>query len=96
LSGLLLQIDPNRLHVREINHQAVIAHGEARNPMATTPDRNHQILISRKPHASDDIGCTCTTCNYRRAAVDHGIKNSTGLVVVRIIASDDTSTHRHS
>jgi hypothetical protein len=64
--------------------------------MATAADRNNQIVIFREPDASYDIRCAYTSRNHCRAAVDHCIKDSSRLVVVGIIAGDDTSTHRRS
>jgi hypothetical protein len=64
--------------------------------MAAAADRNNQIVIFREPDASYDVRCAYTTRNHCRVAVDHGIKDFSRLVVIGVIAGDDTSAHRSS
>jgi len=77
------RIDTNGFHSRKVDYQSSIAYRRACNTMAATADRNRQVVLSGKAHASDDVSGTGAAGNQRGPAVNHGIENLARAVVFR-------------
>ena len=73
------------LHQREVDHQAVVAHGIACDVVSTPSDRNQEMLRAAKLDGANDILCGSAAGNDRGFTVDHGIPDLAHVVVAGIV-----------
>src|SRR5262249_883503 len=59
-----------RLHLRKIDHDAIIAQGVARDVMAAASDGESNLAVPRKVHCLDDVRGTRAADDRRGPSVD--------------------------
>jgi hypothetical protein len=87
--GLRLAIHPDALHVREVDHQAVVARPHAGDAMRTATNGYRQGIVTPVIHRRHHIRGAAASDDDRRAPIDHGVPDTTALVVPWIIRCDD-------
>ena len=81
VSALCLGIDGNGVHLREVNHQAVIADGFARPAMTAATNGNEQLSFTRESYCLTDIGGVQASGNQCRSFVVHAIPDRASSVI---------------
>src|SRR5215216_1239205 len=83
--GAPYRIYSNRLHEREIDHDAAVAHGVAGNGVPTSPHRDEQVTLAGEAHGRDNVIGARAASDERRIAVDGAIPDAPRLVVTILI-----------
>ncbi len=91
-SGTCSRIDANPLHVREVDHQAVVAGAQAGAIVPATTDSQCQLVVARKIDRSDHIGDIHAAGDQRGLLVDHGIIDLASLRIVSIAGTKQRTT----
>src|SRR5215213_1059609 len=74
-------MDAYRRHRREVNEDAPVAQGVARDSMAAAANRNLQPPIPGEPQRGEDVGRTGATCDEGGTSADRPIPDRAGLFV---------------
>jgi len=84
-TGAANGIDPYAAQQRQVDHQTAVAHRQAGDVVAASPDGIHQAVFARELHGSHDIGGADAACDQRRSAIDHRIPDLARFVVERVV-----------
>ena len=82
------RIHAHALHLREVDHQAVVAAAEAGAVVAAAPDRDEKALVAAEGHRGDDVGDVHAARDEARLLVDHPVIERAGGVVVGVAGLD--------
>src|SRR5262249_53929460 len=80
--GARRRVDPNAAHLREINDQAIVAAAEPGTVVASTADREKELVLAREVDRGNDVGGAGTSRDHPGPLVDHAVVQRTGIVVV--------------
>ena len=69
---------------REVDDEAAVADGVAGDVVAAAADRHEQLVLAGEGDRGDDVGAPGAAGDQGRAAIDHGIEDLAGGVVVRV------------
>ena len=94
--GLVGRIDPDTVHVAEVEHQAAIDGAVAGDMVATGPNREQEPVVPGEVHTVDDVGFARAADDETGPAIDCEILDDPSLVVRRITGSDDRPTEQHA
>ncbi|HUG46218.1 MAG TPA: hypothetical protein VMK31_06885 [Sphingomicrobium sp.] len=83
-----LWIDPHRLNGREVNQQAIINHGVARDAVPAAADGERQVVFAGEVQRFDDIGNVLAESYCCRSAINHAVPDLAGLVIAGVAALD--------
>jgi hypothetical protein len=87
-AGVRVHLDA--LHQREVDHEAVVADGIARDVVPAPSDRDEQVVLARELDGLDDIFRRRAARDQRGSAVDHGIPDLAHRVVARVARKKHT------
>ena len=79
-----IRVDLDVLHQREVDHEAVVADGIARDVVSASSDRDEQVVLARELDGLDDIFGRRAAGDQRGPAIDHGVPDLAHLVVARV------------
>ena len=82
--GVLLRVDADVPHRRQIDDQAVVAHAQAAGVVAAAADRHQQLVLAAEVHRRDDVGDVGAAGDQARPPVDHPVVDLAGLVVLGV------------
>jgi hypothetical protein len=77
-------INGDTVHLRNVDHQTVIANGVAGYAVAAGANCCEQMMPSRKPNGIDDIRNAATTRDNRGTTIEHSVENDSGPVILWI------------
>ena len=86
-----LRVDLDRLHLREIDHDAVVAGREPGDVVAAAADRDRELSLAGVGERGDHVGGARAMGDQRRPLVDHRVPDASALVVARVGFSDETA-----
>ena len=75
------RVDGHRLHVREIDHDAAVAHRMAEDRVPAAADGDRQLALAREPQRRLDVVGARAARDQGRPAVDGAVPGPPGLVV---------------
>ena len=78
------RVDLDALHQRQVDHQAVIADGIARDVVPAPSDRDEQTILAPELDGLDDIFRRRAAGDKRGPAVNSGVPDLANLVVARV------------
>ncbi len=81
-------VDPETLHLREIDDDPVVAGGPARDVVGAAAHGDRQPLGARERDGRHDVHGPAAACDHGRALVDDRVPDAARLVVFRIVGSD--------
>jgi hypothetical protein len=79
--GARVRVDANRLHQREVDHQAAITDRVSGDGMAAAANRDEQVAGAREADRLDDVVGARAACDQRRMPINRTVPNAPGLVV---------------
>jgi hypothetical protein len=85
MGDLFVGINVDVIHRREVDHEAVVTDGFARDVVSAAFDREQQILIAGEIDGSDDVGSPRTLGDDCWLLVDHPVPHAAGLVVALVL-----------
>jgi hypothetical protein len=86
------QVNANALHQRQVDDQAAVAHGQARETVPTASHRDLEITAPRCAHRLDHIGRPGAASDHRGVAIDGAIPYLPVNLVRLVAGADDLST----
>ena len=86
------RIDPDPLHHRQIDDQAVVDAAEARPVVAAAADGDEQLVVAAEIHRGHHVGDVRAARDEQRPLVDHAVVKLARLIIVRVVAPDDGAT----
>jgi len=84
-----LGVDLRAAHPRKIDHDPVVARREARDAVATAPDRDDELLLPGETERRDDVFGARRPHDQRRPPVDHAVPDRTRRVIARVVGPYD-------
>ena len=91
---LLLRIDTDVPHRRQIDHQAVVADAKADGVVAAAANRHDQLLLAREVHCGLHVCDVGAFRDQPGPAIDHSVVDLACLVVLRIARRDELAAQR--
>ena len=82
--GAPLGVDAHAVHRPQVDLEAAVDDGVARDRMAAAPHRDVQVVLARKRESGHDIGGAGTARDERRPPVDGGVEDAPGVVVAGV------------
>ena len=82
------QVDPHALHQRQVDHQPVVAHRQAREAVAAAPDRHGEPDPAGEADGVDDVRHAGAAGDQRRVPVDRPVPHPPVLFVAGIARTD--------
>src|SRR5439155_15944745 len=86
------RIDPDTLHLGQVNDQTTVAGGVAGDVVATTADRYQQVVDTSKTDRGDDIRHPSAAHDQGRMAVNHTIPHLPGVLIAYILRTQQRAT----
>ena len=83
--GLLLRVDADGAHRRQVDKEPALANRVAGNVVATAAHRHEQTVVAGKTHRPHHVACTAAAHDRARPAVDHGVPDRPRLVVTGFV-----------
>lgn len=80
-----IRVHLDALHQRQIDHEAVVADGIARDIVSAPSDRDDKVVLARELDSVNYIFRRRAAGNQRGLAVDHGVPDMACLVVGRVV-----------
>lgn len=80
-----LWVDSHRLHVREIDHEAPVAHGVAGDGMAAAAHRHLEVVFTSKADRGGDVVSAGAAHDQTGLAVDCAVPNLADLLVALFV-----------
>jgi hypothetical protein len=90
-NGSACRIYAHAFHIREVDHQAVIATAKAWAIVAASTDGDKQAVVAAEVHRGDDVGNVHAARNQARPLVNHAVVKSADIIVVSITWTDESS-----
>ena len=87
-------VDPEALHLRQIDDDAVVARRLARDVVGPAAHGNGQPLVARERDGGHDVHRAAAAGDHRRVLVDHRVPDAAGLAVGGIAGNDQAATKR--
>ena len=94
--GLGLLVDPDPLHERQVDHDAVVARRVPRRAVPATAHRGQQLVLTCEVDGRDDVRGTGAARHDRGTLVDHRVPYAPSGVVVRVAGSDERPPERRA
>src|SRR5919204_1703536 len=88
-----LSVDMDAVHRREIDHEAAVVHGIARDVVASTFDRHEQVVLTCEVHCVDDICGAAAPSDQRRSPVDQPVPDPPRFLVPEVLRCQNGSAH---
>ena len=85
-------VDPEALHLGEIDDDPVVARRLARDVVGAAAHGNRQPLVARERDGGHDVHRAAAARDHRRALVDHRVPDAARLVVGGIAGNDHAAT----
>ena len=82
-------VEAHAAHLREIDDQAVVAHGSAGHVVPTAANGERQLVLVGEAHGGRDVVGVGAARDDGRIPVDHPVPDAAGVVVVRVARGDD-------
>ena len=89
VNGRQRRIDTRPGHGRQIDDDAVIAHGVSRHGVPTAADRDQQVVGSGVAHRSGDVGGARAARDEARTTIDGAVPDASCLVIAIVGGGDD-------
>ncbi len=89
-----LGVHPDALHRPQVDDQAVVAHGQTGEAVASPAHRHQQVAPARETHGCADVGDTGAPGDEAGAAVDRAVPHLAVLVVAGVSRTDELTAHR--
>lgn len=80
-----LRIDANRAHERQVDHQALVAHGVAGNVVAAAAHRHAHSVCACEADRGDDVRNAMASRDQAWPAIDHAIPDDAGRIIVAVV-----------
>ena len=87
-------VDVHGPHGRQVDDQAVVAHGAAGDLVAAAADAHDGAVVAGDSHRLDDVGHVGAAGDHRRVAVDQPVPHPAAFVVAGVVAVDDLAAQR--
>src|SRR5512146_859193 len=75
------RVDKDAFHGGHVNHEAAVANCFAGNTMASSTNRNENLMLAGETYAGDDVGRASAAGDDRRSPINHGIGKGASLVI---------------
>ena len=79
-----IRVDPDRLHLGQVDHHGVVRDREPADVVTAAPDGDLVPATAGEAHRRGDVGCGPAAHDQRRAAIDQPVVDSPGVVVALI------------
>ena len=83
------RVDAHAAHIRQVDDQAAVDPGKARNRMAAAAHGDLEPLAAREAQRRDHVGCTRTPNDQVGMVIVRCVPERAGLVVAGVAAPDD-------
>jgi hypothetical protein len=90
---VILRVDRGAAQQRQVDDQGAVPHREARRVVAAAADGDLDAVLTREPHAGDDVGGVAAARDGGRVLVDHAVVDGARLVVPGIPGRDQVAAH---
>jgi hypothetical protein len=87
-------IDPDILHLGQIDHHRVVRDRESTHVVAAAADRDLVPATTGEPHRCGHVGGRPAAHDQRRSAVDQPVVDSSGVVVAGVAGLQEPATDR--
>ena len=81
-------INPDRFHVRQIDHQTTIANRIPGNIMPAAAHRQKQVMLPGQIDRTDHVADTGATDNHAGSSIDHSIPDLADFIIGRVRRQD--------
>ena len=93
-NGSRHRIDPDPVHVREVDHHPAVTDGVARDVVSRPPHGEEEVVFARETHGGHHVSGTRRTDDDARPAVDHRVVDGPRLVVSLVARPDHPTADR--
>ena len=80
-SGACVRIHTDRLHQRQVDHEAHVANGVSRYRVPSPADRHEEVSLPGEANGLDDVVRSCTAGDEGRVPIDRAVPDPSRLLI---------------